>query len=153
MKKSYSYDAEKMKAEVVLYDSKTGIRARGVAVCHPDDVAFATEKVGLSIAESKAYIKFYEKRSKLQAKTAAQLRSAAAEQDKAYTLNMLQAAEVERSLGDYLIHKDDFFRKIEANRENPHQTTTFEQLGDLTKDMSIDQKATIAKQIMEGGQK
>ena len=153
MRKHYKYDEEKMKAVVSLHDSKTGINARGVAVVHGDDKAFATEKVGLNLAEMKAHQIMYKKKAKHQYNEAARLRKQAKVLEEAAGLNVAKNLELQDYIHDYVNSKDSFFRKIEANREKPYEPTNFEQLGDLTKDLSIDQKAEIAKQIMEGGKK
>lgn len=151
MRKHYKYDAETMKAVVTLHDSKLGLDARGVAVAHEDDKAFATEKVGLNLAEMKAHEIMYFKKAKHQIDQAERLRKQADILEQAGAINILKSVELEKQREGYVSHKDEFFRKIEANRENPYEPTNFEQLGDLTKELSIDQKAEIAKQIMEGG--
>lgn len=153
MRKHYKYDAETMKAVVTLYDSKRNLSARGVAVAHEDDQAFATEKVGLNLAEMKAFEKMYYKKAKHQINEAERLRKQARLLEEAGSLNLRKSIELETHRLGYAKHKDEFFRKVEANRETPYEPTNFEQLGDLTKDLSIDQKAEIAKQIMEGGKK
>lgn len=151
MRKHYKYDAEAMKAVVIFHDSKTGITARGVAVAHEDDQAFATEKVGLGLAEMKAHEIMYHKKAKHQLDEADRLRKQADILEAAGAINIIKSVELEKQRNAYVEHKDEFFRKIEANREKPYEPTNFEQLGDLTKNLTIDQKAEIAKQIMEGG--
>lgn len=153
MRKHFKYDAEKMKAVVTLHDSKTGLNARGVTVAHEDDADFATEKVGLNIAEMKAHEVMYMKKAKHQLNKAEQLRKQADVLEAAGALNIVKSVDLEKYRKNYVNNKDTFFRKIESNRETPYEPTDFEQLGDLTKDLSIDAKAEIAKQIMEGGKK
>lgn len=51
----YAYDKEKGWARCLV--SYNGMSFEGGAVCHPEDMEFANERVGLTIAEARANIK------------------------------------------------------------------------------------------------
>lgn len=153
MKYIFNYDQDKMRSSFILFDPKTKIRAKGVAQAHPDDKNFATEKVGLNIAQLKAYEKFYHKKAKQQLTEAEKLRKQAKILEEAAALNLVKSINFQKDKQSYVENKDNFFRKIEANRETPYEPTSFENIGDMSKDLTISEKAKIAKQIMDGGKK
>lgn len=141
-----SYDDETNVSTVSVSDLELGISVESYSKPHPDDVDFMTKAVGIQIAEMKAVIKYTELRLTIG------LGVLASNKDR--QVQKVVGKEVENLKGILKLTKEDFknfvqekdamFKKIKANREKGgYKQTMFEDLGDLLKDLSPEDKQKI----------
>ncbi len=134
---NFSYDATKGVSSCIIVDKdKTFI---GLALCHPDDMDFMSEKTGCNIAESKARIEMLKyKRDELKAtiKTFKHFMSCI-KNSKNYNPNSYETKMIRRqlrqlenqlattkqeiatekeALKEYIVLKDNFYKKIRKAR-------------------------------------
>lgn len=143
MKTLYSYDPATGSAECILYFNNQAYY--GHATCHPDDKDMESEKTGLSIAESRAFINLL-----LSDKKALQqkyqilndfyhtINQSKKFNEKSYENKMLQRqlritkdqlaavnadiANEKQSLKNFIDKKDKFYKKLREQRQRSKET-------------------------------
>lgn len=135
------YNEETLVSTVVgACSAFAGSRFKATAKVHKDDEKFATSTTGINIAEMKVNILIL---SELFAHTK--------EDSEDYEIVKLAKEEAETVLKEYIKSKDAFYRKVEENRAKGGRTpTTFENLGDLLKDVPQAKREEIFTQIYSG---
>ena len=135
------YDIDTQTATVIGSCSAfAGFRFRASAAPHEDDKELATSTTGINIAEMKVNILIL-----------SALFAHAKEDDEDYEIVKLAKEEAEAVLKEYIASKHAFFNKIKENREKGGRTpTSFENLGDLLKDVPLEKKEQIFSEIYSG---
>ena len=91
----------------------------GKAKVHPDDINFATDRVGSYIAESRARIKRHNKKAREHQKNIDKLLKEIKILETARDYHLEEEIMLTDFINTYIKRKDEFFNRINENRKNP----------------------------------
>lgn len=115
MRKNFSFDKES--GITICEVSQKGISAIGKAKVHPEDKRFATELVGMQIAEFRAIRSFLEKRASKKRKEARRLQAVAQSLLASAEDDTVEATEICLIENEYIQTKEEFYDKIRSPKE------------------------------------
>ena len=146
----YKIDGDK--TTVIMFNKAYKIKAVGTVKVHEDDKDFANDLTGRRLAKYKADSEYNKKMAKAKQREAQALRAIAQQLDNE-AVEHLQISGLAKAAYDETVQlKTELYEKFRKNRETGgYQPTHFEQLGELTKGLTDEQKIEIVKQIVDGG--